>query len=172
MDPVTALALAGNILQFVDYGHKLLARAGELYRSTAGSLAVNDQIELVTTDLQTLISKLRLSFPSDDASDDKCEKRCEDGGGDDSGHDASSTFEEICDGAANVATELLEKLASLKVQPGKHRKWKTLKQAVRTLWSEERIETLLERLSRFKQALETRILFSLRLRISLLYLST
>jgi hypothetical protein len=59
MNRSTALSLAGNIIQFVDFGTKLFTDVGELYRSLAGSLTINDEKELVTTDLQVLIKKLR-----------------------------------------------------------------------------------------------------------------
>jgi hypothetical protein len=59
MDPLAALSLAGTIVQFVDFGSKLLATGRELYKSTNGSLTVNDEIELVTSDLLAITLKLR-----------------------------------------------------------------------------------------------------------------
>lgn len=50
MDPLTALSLAGNIIQFVDFGGRLLGGAGEIYHSAEGSLKVHDELELVATD--------------------------------------------------------------------------------------------------------------------------
>jgi len=58
MDPLTALAFAGNIIQFVGFGSRLLRRAGELYKFSAGKLAMNNELELVTTDLRALVVKL------------------------------------------------------------------------------------------------------------------
>jgi hypothetical protein len=46
MDPLTALSLAGTIIQFVDFGCKLLAEGKELYKSTTGILTVNEELEL------------------------------------------------------------------------------------------------------------------------------
>jgi len=59
MDPLTALSLAGNVVQFVDFGCQLLSHSRELYRSPRGSLAADDEIHLVTVDLRALILKLR-----------------------------------------------------------------------------------------------------------------
>ena len=71
-----------------------------------------------------------------------------------------------------MAQELLEKLDKLKVKrkdedgidgKGKEKqKWKTLKQALANVWSEDDITALVERLSKIRQAIETRILLSLR----------
>jgi hypothetical protein len=60
MDPLSALSLAGTVVQFVEFGGKLLKEGRELYRSTTGSLTVNDELELVVVDLQALVAKLKL----------------------------------------------------------------------------------------------------------------
>jgi hypothetical protein len=74
MDPLTVISLVGNIVQFVDFGGKLLSNAIELYRSPVGKLAGHHQLELVTTDLHALITKLRQSFyPENDRSSEENE---------------------------------------------------------------------------------------------------
>jgi hypothetical protein len=70
-------------------------------------------------------------------------------------------FENICMGAREVAKELLDKLGFLKVEY-KGKKLDSLKFSWRVLWSKDDIESLVERLESFKNALETRILFSIR----------
>ncbi len=62
MDPLTALSLAGTIVQFVDFGCKLLAKGRELYKSSTGVLTVNEELELTTTDLRALIEKMQKPF--------------------------------------------------------------------------------------------------------------
>jgi hypothetical protein len=148
MDPLTALSLAGTIVQFVDFGSKLLSAGRELYKSTTGSLTVNDEIELVTSDLLAITQKLRPD------------------------QSLGLEFQQICVEAARLAQELLGKLDKVKVKTtaedridGKGRekqKWKTLKQALASVWSDDDIVALVERLSRIRQAIETRILLSLR----------
>lgn len=54
LDPFTALSLAGNIVQFVDFSSKLVNEASEIYRS--GSTKANDELETVTNDLIDLTS--------------------------------------------------------------------------------------------------------------------
>lgn len=91
MDPLTALSVAGTIVQFVDFGSKLLSAAQDLYKSTSGSLTVNDEIELITSDLLAVTLKLR--------PDPKL------------GHE----FQRICDEAARLAQEMLGRLDKLKM---------------------------------------------------------
>ena len=169
MDPLSALSLAGNVIQFIDFGIRLLSSAGELYELSAGSLAVNDELEFVTTDLRALVKKLRTSLPESDSKDMSYGIYTSD-----RGHDSSSdSLGSICDQAASVADELVEKLESLKIkgdeQKGqkrpKLRHLQSLKAAVKSLWSQKDISALLERLNRLRQALGTRVLMSIRLLI-------
>lgn len=67
MDPLTVLSLAGTIVQFVDFGRTLITDARDLYSSSAGTLTANEELELVTADLQALALKLRNSFYTADA---------------------------------------------------------------------------------------------------------
>jgi hypothetical protein len=148
MDPLTAISLAGNIIQFVEFGTQLLGRAGRLYTSTAGSLAVYDELELATTDLRALVSRLRDS-PSSSASGQEDEVTW-------------LNLKRICDEAASVADEFIRKLGGLKLRKGKFQKLRSLHEAVKTFWSEKEITALSKRLSSFQDALETHVLFSIR----------
>ena len=110
MDPLTALSVAGTIVQFVDFGTKLLTHATELYQSSRGTLRSNDEIELVTTDLRGLITKLRQPCHSERdielSSDDVLQQ---------------ATFQKLCDEATKLAEELVERLDKLKVKNGKNK---------------------------------------------------
>lgn len=55
-DSLSAISLAGNIIQFVDFGVKLLPGAVRISRSPSGALPINEEIELITSDLQALVA--------------------------------------------------------------------------------------------------------------------
>jgi hypothetical protein len=152
MDPLTALSLAGTIVQFVDFGSKLLSTTQELYRSTAGSLNVNQTLELVTADLQSLIAKLKQSFRVTDEVAPLTEAE----------QAEQETFHGICDEATKIAGELIRRLEKLKVKNAKHRKWESLLLAVKSTWSKEEVDDLMQRLASLKNTLESRVLFSIR----------
>jgi hypothetical protein len=150
MDPPSVISLVGNIVQFVDFGGKLLSNAVELYRSPVGTLAGHHQLELVTTDLHTLISKLRQSlYPEDDPSSEESAAQ-------------RKSFDMLCDKAVKVAEELVNRLEKLKVKNGNLRKWHSLQHAVEAAWSRKELVDLKRQLSGLKDALETRVLFSIR----------
>jgi hypothetical protein len=65
--PLSVLTIAGNVIRFVDFGSCLL---GELYRSSTGSLAVHDELELAPSDLRTVVVTLRQFVPESDQSSD------------------------------------------------------------------------------------------------------
>jgi hypothetical protein len=151
MDGLTALSLAGNIIQFVDFGTKLLSRAEELYRSSQGSLGVNDEIELVTADLKDVITKLRVSFLKKDEDEDLCEQD----------QTQLASFRKVCDEAVKVADELVERLKKLKFN-GKFKRLTSLQHAIKTIWSEKEVASLMRRLLTLKETLESHVLFSIR----------
>ena len=47
MDPVAALGLAGNIVQFVGFSCRVLQDTKSLYKSTTGASAENDVLEVI-----------------------------------------------------------------------------------------------------------------------------
>lgn len=114
MDPLTALSVAGTIIQFVDFGSKLLTHSVELYRSSRGSLKVHDELELVTGDLRSVVIKLKGASeppPETDRPLTEDERQSED-------------FRKICDEATRIAEELLNKLSSIRVKDGECRRGK------------------------------------------------
>ena len=61
LDPLSALSLAGTVVQFVDFTIKVMTKGREIYNSTSGSLAVNEELEIVTNDLLRLTERLKES---------------------------------------------------------------------------------------------------------------
>jgi hypothetical protein len=154
MDPLSALSLAGTIVQLVDFGKKLFSDCEQLYNSSRGVLTVHEQLELVTADLQSVFSKLKNTSSM---------QRDEIGVSNKSNHVTDeSIFLEICDEAAMIADELLAKLRGFKIKDGKHRSWETLKAVVKPIWSRDEIENLKKQLATFKDSLDLRLFLSIR----------
>jgi hypothetical protein len=153
MDPLSALSLAGTIVQFVDFGSKLLSNSVQLYKSSKGALKTHEELELITGDLQSVIVKLRgtSSIVSGEVAGPLTEvdQRQED------------SFRKICDEATQIAKELLSRLRSLRVKNGEHRRWESLKAATKTTWSQDEISSLKQRLSTLKESLHLRSVLSL-----------
>jgi hypothetical protein len=59
LDPWTALTLAGNIVQFVDFGTKVIVEGRSLYKSTTGLSSVNQELEFVADEVHKFVGALR-----------------------------------------------------------------------------------------------------------------
>jgi hypothetical protein len=156
MDPFAAFSLAGTVLAFSRFGMALLGDARELYKCTQGALTANEELELVITDLQALLNKLKARFPAvDQASDVRVAQD----------NDPPRTLPQIVEDAKELAEELLKRLNNLKVKSGKgrkwERKWESVRKAVESVWTKDEIAALNKRLDSFKNAIKTNILVSI-----------
>ena len=58
MDPLSVVSLAGNIIQFVEFGSNLVCGSLDIYKSADGATSDNSELKLITEDLTGLCSKL------------------------------------------------------------------------------------------------------------------
>jgi hypothetical protein len=151
LDPLTALSVAGTIVQFVDFSYKVITGSVQLYKSGNGVLKTNEVLDLVTSDLLKLTTKLhRLDDIQGSQSDDE------------------KALIDLCTSSNDIADEILSKLKTLKSQSlGKdikgrvllrHKTWATFRGAIKSAWKEEELSKLNQRLSGLKQSLELRVL--------------
>ncbi|OCL07618.1 hypothetical protein AOQ84DRAFT_222678 [Glonium stellatum] len=154
MDPLNALSCAGTIVQFVDFSTRILSRTYELYKSPNSIITVNQELDLVATDLFQLSQKLRVSVRDVTAPDTEDERM----------------LENLCLASSEIATELTTRLNDLRVQ-GKHRKWKSFQQAIKSVWSERDIMELTQRLSTLRDSVQIHVVVGLRDRMDGIVLS-
>jgi hypothetical protein len=126
-DPFAALGLAGNIITFVDFTWKLLSGAHSIYRSHSGTSESNELLQIIARDVSSLSNAVLIE---------------------------ESSFKDLdlyglATETRRVADEILNALEKLKVHGGKSR-WKSLKAALKDVWSREEIENLEQRLSKLQ----------------------
>jgi hypothetical protein len=126
-DPFPALGLAGNIITFIDFSWKLLSGAHSIYRSHSGTSESNEVLEMIARDVSTLSKAVRVEQSSFE----------------------DSNIYGLAKETKRVADELLKALEKLKVQ-GRTSRWKSLKAALKDVWSREEIEDLEQRLSKLQ----------------------
>jgi len=83
----------------------------------------------------------------------------------------TESFIEIRDGATRLATELMTKLERLKVKEdlrGHQRAWASLFKAVESAWTRDELHEMRLKLKTLKEAMESRLLFSLREKFDLM----
>lgn len=106
MDPLTAVSVASNIIQFVEFGSRLVSKAHRLYKSADGVLTEHIHLEVVITDLGTLLKGLQRKLPEHRhpynnqtvIEDDKA-------------------LDDLCSRAVEIAEELMRRLEKLMISP-------------------------------------------------------
>lgn len=145
MDPLTALGLASNVIQVVDFSIQLVSKGVEIYKD--GSLAENIDAEEITQSLKGLNGKLQRSVQ-----DSTC-------GGPLS--EADQSLMGLCANCERTANELLTMFDQIKIT-GKHRKWKSARQALKSIIKKENLELLARRLDTYRSEINLNVTLSLR----------
>lgn len=145
LDPLSALSLAAAIVQFVDFGTKIVLSAAEIHASATGSLTKNVELFSITIDLSEISGKLVLG---DRTQRDKYSKD----------EQALASLAMQCREVANTLLTTLEDL-SLK---GPHKRWKSVRQALLSVWRESEISDIRKRLDTFRDQLTTRLVATIQ----------
>ncbi|KAH8663414.1 hypothetical protein BGZ60DRAFT_67197 [Tricladium varicosporioides] len=159
LDPFTALGVAGNIVQFVDFSTKLISKSHKIYKSAEGALMENQDLEAIALNLNRLSEKLRTDMSRHLLPPLRAGMKLP--------NYTPKNRDKIELGAINakcttVATDLLSILRMFKVQ-GKNSKWKSFKMALKTVWDDDQIQDALSKLEQCRKQLDTELLISLRL---------
>ena len=140
LDPFTALSLAGCVVQFTDFGIKLVVGSIELYNSTNGLSAERSNLEFKTNHVRKLAEKI-IALKHEDA--DKLRF---------GSHDQLGQLAESCN---LIAKDLLLVLDDLKVRrlTGPGRTWESFRKAVAALTphNKNKIATLETELRRVQE---------------------
>jgi hypothetical protein len=152
MDPITALSVVAAVIQFLDYGTRIVSKGKELYSSADGALSENMELETASVQLQNLSNTLMDSFQAG--------LKAPPGGKPDQ---SDEVMQKICEDCVAVSRELVEQLEKLKIPEGHpHKKWKSFRQALKAVWTKEKINEIAERLKNLRNYLDTVILVSVR----------
>jgi hypothetical protein len=139
MECLAAVSIVCNVTQFVDFGSQLISKSVQLYQSSSGVLTENINTEAATMRLIQLNSKLE--------------------------HAANTAGDKVlvalCKSCGAVAVELLGALDKLKVH-GEKEKWKSMRKALRSLWSKDKIQDIEKRLASFREELNLHVAVDLR----------
>ncbi|KAI9650418.1 hypothetical protein NHQ30_000432 [Ciborinia camelliae] len=142
LDPFSALSLASSIVQFVDFGSKVISSAAELHHSSEGALANNLELSTIVSDLNSISNNLAARHSQQEIQ-------------------TYSKDEQALIGLASQCKELSDKLLhdldDLRIK-GSHKIWASARQAIRSLWKEAYIAKTSKRLDEFRNELTLRFL--------------
>lgn len=141
LDPIATLSLAATIVQFVDFGSKVISTATELHHSSEGALANNLELSTIISDLSSISNDFSVRSSGQGMhSYNKDELALV---------DLASQCEELSD-------KLLHDLDGLNIKKA-HTKWASAFQAMLSLWKEAYISEILKRLDGFRNQLVLRL---------------
>ena len=118
LDPLTAISLAGSVVQFTDFCIRLVAGSIEIYQSTTGVNSERSNLEFKITHVRNLADKV-ISLLEHNKDDGLASR---DG----------NELQELAEKCQQIADDLLSVLDDLKVKKpaGPGRKWESFQKAV------------------------------------------
>ena len=145
-----AIGLAANVVQFVDFAASILSKSSELRMSSDGRLIQHRDIAITCNDLSRMTTKLSESIapatvPIALSEDDQA-------------------LRGLCEGCLEVSRELQTGLAKIQVH-GAASRWKTVRKALKTIWTKEYISELQSGLNDYRRQLNSHILIDIRARL-------
>jgi len=146
MDPLTALSLAGTVLQFVDFSLKILTTGHRLYQSPSGSITTHEELKWVVRDISSLAT--RLSRPRDPE------------GVPEPSQDEVALID-LCKKCEDIAQDLLSHLEALKIQ-GKRGALKSFRLALKATWAQKDLDAVVQKLQFLRKSVESWFLVDIR----------
>jgi hypothetical protein len=135
MDPISAVSLASTVVQFLDFGLKIVSKASDIYHSVQGAEIRNIDLGTVTESLVSLnrrvqnrARRVRAYAVSED-------------------EQALGVLTEEC---KQIGETLVAALQNARVQ-GAHRGWKSMRQALKSVLGRDGIEELYDRLKQYRE---------------------
>jgi hypothetical protein len=145
LDPMTALSVATSVFQFVDFSAKLISKGRELYKSAEGVLSDHAEQAAISSRLADLTRGLSVSI---DICAGAATKRLS---------PAEKALQEVTVECLECAEDFTLAIDGLRVT-GNHRKWKSFRQALKSVWKKEGIEVRLVKLDRLQQLIIVHLL--------------
>ena len=140
MEPLAAIGLAGNIIQFLEFGGKLVSGAFELYND--GATSSNRILEENSTDLYHICKGL--------------EQRAEDFCGH-SRTESEAALLPLVESCTVLGEEFNRVLEYLKVK-GRHKRWKSAQKILETAWKAKDLRRYEKHLDLYRSQITTRLL--------------
>jgi hypothetical protein len=148
VDPLTTLSAASNVAQFIELVVKVVGKSRDIRNSASGILDEHKHLDDVTKDLTTLTAKLRESLTVPDVP--TCLTADE------------QALSNLCAGCLEVSSQLAAALSRLKGK-GNLGTFRSLRQALKCVWSKNDIDNLEKTVRVYREQLNTRVLVGLRL---------
>lgn len=146
-ETLAAVGLAGNIINFPDSAVTVVSKGREIHHSHIGQLDENSDLEIVTRDLLLLQTQMEKSLESAFLTTNIGQP--------------DNDLVKLLQSSNSLAREPLERLNKAK-SLGRPRRWKSLRQAVKSVCSKREVDGMARRLMTYREQFQIRVLSSLR----------
>jgi hypothetical protein len=146
MESLAAVSLAGNVVNFIEFGLDIVSKAKEMRRTHNGVLAGHNDLEVATRDLLLIQTQMERCLAATSAASDMGQP--------------DRDLIRLMESSNALARSLLERLNMAK-SIGGLRRWKSIRQALKSVSSKQEIDDVARRLSDFRSQFQTRILSTL-----------
>lgn len=148
-DPFTAVSLASSVIQFVDFGTKLITKGHEIRHSAEGTTERHFELGLISARLTTLSANLHNAMRMKASSSHGLT-------------DDERTLMRLAEASQSVSEKLASALEALKIQRPNDGKWSGLRATLKHCWGQEKIQELETRLDSLRKQLAMQLLLSMR----------
>jgi hypothetical protein len=142
LDPISSLSVAAAAVQFVDFCAKLVPKGNEIFLSTTGLGKEEERYQDVARAL--INHKYQLLRAMGPDSDDSMSSK------DEAIPEMQPELSRLCDGCLDVAEELLSRLERLQDSKSNGKRWKSIRQALKSQWNKGDLDELNDTLSAYK----------------------
>jgi hypothetical protein len=146
LDPVTAISLAGNIVQFVDFSWNVISKTRELTKSSHGATNEAYNAEILIRDLMRLTEQLKAGIGV---------------AGEKSPAEEDKALEDLCNGCIKLSKRIITRLEKLKLGEGVGKR-RAFLSALKSVWTQNELESEEAQLAGYRSQLEFRIFTSFR----------
>lgn len=143
MDPLAAIGLAGNIVNFIEFSFRVISGGQQVLNSASGMTPENTSLDAFLDDLKAVTKGLLIEFPTSVCSENEAE------------------LSRLAGYCYDLSKELSGILTRLKVSDEKS-KWQGIRVKWRSMCKEKEIEAIERRLNDFQSQILIRLHFMLR----------
>jgi hypothetical protein len=146
MESLAAVSLAGNVVNFLEFGLDIVSTAKEMRRTHDGALLRHNDLEVATRDLLLIQTQMECCLSANSVASGLGQTDID--------------LVKLLESSNALARSLLERLNMAK-SIGGLRRWKSMRQALKSVSSKQEIDDMAHRLSDFRSQFQTRILSTL-----------
>jgi len=149
MEALAALGVAGTVVQFVDFSSKLISKGNEYHRSVSGALVEHTELRAIAENMAVLSAGLDKSMNTI-----RSTKRA-------IMSPEERSLQNVVEDCRKIALEFIEVLDRFTIS-GTSQRWKSFRQAFKTMWNKEKIEDTLRKLNMAREQLVINLLVVIR----------